>query len=145
MKNCEDTEVAVVALGTSVESARVAAKKVRQEKGIKAGVLSIRSLRPFPFRQVGEALKNLKAVACLDRSLPAGAMGMLFNEFSAAALAANAHPIMSNYIYGLGGRDLTQAHLEGIFSELDANAKAGKLTHPVQQMLGLRGPKMSFF
>ena len=136
MKNCEDTEVAVVALGTSVESARVAAKKVRQEKGIKAGVLSIRSLRPFPFRQVGEALKNLKAVACLDRSLPAGAMGML---------AANAHPIMSNYIYGLGGRDLTQAHLEGIFSELDANAKAGKLTHPVQQMLGLRGPKMSFF
>ena len=108
-------------------------------------VLSIRSLRPFPFRQVGEALKNLKAVACLDRSLPAGAMGMLFNEFSAAALAANAHPIMSNYIYGLGGRDLTQAHLEGIFSELDANAKAGKLTHPVQQMLGLRGPKMSFF
>ena len=25
------------------------------------------------------------------------------------------------------------------------NAKAGKLTHPLQQMLGLRGPKMSFF
>lgn len=141
----EDAEVAIVALGTSVESARVAAKEVREQKGIKAGVLSIRSLRPFPFKEVGEAMKNLKAMACLDRSLPAGTLGMLFNEFSAAALSAGAHPIMSNYIYGLGGRDLTQAHLEGIFAELDANAKAGKLTHPLQQMLGLRGPKMSFF
>nr|WP_317403756.1 2-oxoacid:ferredoxin oxidoreductase subunit alpha [uncultured Helicobacter sp.] len=141
----EDAEVAIVALGTSVESARVAAKKVREQKGIKAGVLSIRSLRPFPFKEVGEAMKNLKAVACLDRSLPAGTLGMLFNEFSAAALCAGSHPVMSNYIYGLGGRDLTQAHLEGIFVELDANAKAGKLTHPLQQMLGLRGPKMSFF
>ena len=118
---------------------------MREQKGIKAGVLSIRSLRPFPFKEVGEAMKNLKAVACLDRSLPAGTLGMLFNEFSAAALCAGSHPIMSNYIYGLGGRDLTQAHLEGIFAELDANAKAGKLTHPLQQMLGLRGPKMSFF
>ena len=141
----EDAEVAIVALGSSVESARVAAKKVREQKGIKAGVLSIRSLRPFPFKEVGEAMKNLKAVACLDRSLPAGTLGMLFNEFSAAALCAGSHPVMSNYIYGLGGRDLTQAHLEGIFVELDANAKAGKLTHPLQQMLGLRGPKMSFF
>lgn len=141
----EDAEVAIVALGTSVESARVAAKKVREQKGIKAGVLSIRSLRPFPFKEVGEVMRNLKAVACLDRSLPAGTLGMLFNEFSAAALCAGSHPVMSNYIYGLGGRDLTQAHLEGIFAELDANAKAGKLTHPLQQMLGLRGPKMSFF
>lgn len=141
----DDAEVAIVALGTSVESARVAARKMRAEKGIKAGVFSIRSLRPFPLKEVGEALKNLKAIACLDRSLPAGAPGMLFNEFSAAALAARTYPIMSNYIYGLGGRDLTQAHLESIFIELDANAKTGKLTHPLQQMLGLRGPKMSFF
>lgn len=140
----EDAEVAIVALGTSVESAQVAAQKMREEKGIKAGVLSIRSLRPFPFKQVGAKMQNLKAVACLDRSLPSGTMGMLFNEFSAAAQSAGARTIMSNYIYGLGGRDLTQAHLESIFVELDNNAKSGKLTHPLQQMLGLRGPKMSF-
>ena len=77
--------------------------------------------------------------------MPAGTLGMLFNEFSAAALSIRAYPLMSNYIYGLGGRDLTQAHLESILIELDADAKAGKLTHPLQQMLGLRGPKMSFF
>lgn len=140
----DDAEVAIVALGTSVESARVAAKEARKN-GIKAGVLSIRTLRPFPLVEIGNAIKHIKAIACLDRSLPAGAAGMLFNEFAGAALSAGAKPIMSNYIYGLGGRDLTQMHLTQIYKELNDDAKANKLTHPLQQMLGLRGPQMSFY
>lgn len=140
----DDAEVAIVALGTTVESARIAAKEARK-KGIKAGVVSLRTLRPFPFDQFGEKLKHLKAIACLDRSLPAGAMGMLFNETTSAIHAAEGKVIVSNYIYGLGGRDLTQAHLTEVYEELNQNAKAGKLTHPTQQFIGLRGPKLSFF
>ena len=140
----DDAEVAIVALGTTVESARIAAKEARK-KGIKAGVVSLRTLRPFPFDQFGEKLKHLKAIACLDRSLPAGAMGMLFNETTSAIHAAGGKAVVSNYIYCLGGRDLTQAHLTEVYEELNQNAKAGKLTHPTQQFIGLRGPKLSFF
>lgn len=140
----DDAEVAIVALGTTVESARIAAKEARK-KGIKAGVVSLRTLRPFPFDQFGEKLKHLKAIACLDRSLPAGAMGMLFNETTSAIHAAGGKAVVSNYIYGLGGRDLTQTHLTDVYEELNQNAKAGKLTHPTQQFIGLRGPKLSFF
>lgn len=140
----DDAEVAIVALGTTVESARIAAKEARK-KGIKAGVVSLRTLRPFPFDQFGEKLKHLKAIACLDRSLPAGAMGMLFNETTSAIHAAGGKVVVSNYIYGLGGRDLTQTHLTDVYEELNQNAKAGKLTHPTQQFIGLRGPKLSFF
>ncbi|EES89221.1 2-oxoacid:ferredoxin oxidoreductase subunit alpha [Helicobacter canadensis] len=139
----DDAEVIIVALGTTVESARIAAQRAR-EKGIKAGVVSIRVLRPFPYEELGKALKNCKAVAFLDRSLPAGAMGMLFNEGVAALYAMDNKPIVSNYIYGLGGRDLTQNHLEEIFKELDSDAKAGKLTHKTQQFIGLRGPKLGY-
>lgn len=147
----EDAEVAIVALGTSVESAQIAAKKAR-ENGIKAGVVSIRTLRPFPYKELGAALCGLKAVAFLDRSLPAGAMGMLYNEGLSAIYGALSNggfnakniPLASNYIYGLGGRDLTQANLGEIYKELDKNAKAGKLTHAAQQFIGLRGPKMEF-
>lgn len=140
----DDAEVAIVALGTTVESARIAAKEARK-KGIKAGVVSLRTLRPFPFDQFGEKLKHLKAIACLDRSLPAGAMGMLFNEATSAIHATGGKAVASNYIYGLGGRDLTQAHLTEVYEELNQDAKAGKLTHPTQQFIGLRGPKLSFF
>lgn len=143
--DCEDAELIIVALGTTVESACVASKKMRT-KGLKTGVASFRSLRPFPYAKLGEALKNAKAIAILDRSLPAGAMGALFNEVAASIYQVpnTKHPVLSNYIYGLGGRDLTQAHLEEIYSELEANAKAGKLTHQTQQFVGLRGKKMGF-
>lgn len=140
----EDAEVAIVTIGTTVESARIAAKKAR-ESGIKAGVLSIRTLRPFPYKQIAEALKNCRAIATLDRSLPAGAMGMLFNEVGSALLQdPQTKPILSNYICGLGGRDITQSSLLEVYRELHANASAGKLTHPTQQFIGLRGAKMAF-
>lgn len=141
----EDAEVAIFALGTTVESARVAAKKARAE-GIKAGVVSIRVFRPFPYIELGESIKNLKAIAIMDKSLPAGAMGALFNEIAASLyqVEGTKHPILSNYIYGLGERDLTQVELDSIFKDLQQNANAGKLTHPTQQFIGLRGPKLSF-
>ncbi|WP_317373156.1 2-oxoacid:ferredoxin oxidoreductase subunit alpha [Helicobacter canis] len=142
----DDAEVAIFALGTTAESARVAAKTARKN-GIKAGVVSLKVFRPFPYALVGEALKHTKAVGIMDKSLPAGAMGALFNEVGAALYQVpdSAHPVLSNYIYGLGERDITQVDLVEIFKELDSNAKAGKLTHPTQQFIGLRGPRMSFY
>lgn len=141
----DDAEVAIFAIGTTAESARVAAKAMR-DQGIKAGVVTIHVLRPFPYKQVGEALKNAKAVAIMDKSSPAGAMGAMFNEVSAAIYqaATNNRPILSNYVYGLGERDLTQKDIRKIYSELAENVKAGKLTHNAQQWICLRGKEMGF-
>lgn len=140
----DDAEVVIVALGTTVETALFAAKTAR-EKGIKAGVASFRVLRPFPFDAIQQALCGVKAVACLDRSMPAGAMGMLYNEVAAAMFQCGQNPAILNYIYGLGGRDMTQVHLVEIYEELQKNVDAGKLVSPTQQFIGLRGPKMSFY
>ena len=140
-----DADLIIVALGTTVESARVASDKMRK-KGLKTGVVSIRSLRPFPYKRLGDALKNAKAIATLDRSSPAGTLGMLFNEVAACVYQVEntKHPIISNYIYGLGGRDLTQKHLEDVFNDLNNNALKGSLSHPTQQFLGLRGKTIGF-
>lgn len=141
----EDADVAIFAIGTSAESARVAAKTIRSQ-GIKAGVVTIHVLRPFPYEQVGEALKNAKAVAIMDKSSPAGAMGAMFNEVSAAVyrVSSTNKPILSNYVYGLGERDLTQKDIIKIYTELEQDSKAGKLTHEAQQWICLRGTKMGF-
>jgi pyruvate ferredoxin oxidoreductase alpha subunit len=141
----EDAEVIIVALGTTVESARVAAKQLREEEGIKAGVVAPRVLRPFPFDAIRDALQNCKAIGAMDRSSPGGALGMLFNEVSAAMYTTSARPVMSNYIYGLGGRDLSINAIKDIYRELQENATAGEITTPVQQFISLRGPKLSFF
>ena len=141
----EDAEVAIVALGSTVESAIQAAKDLRESEGIKAGVVATRVIRPFPLKEVQEALKSVKAVATLDRSAPGGTLGMLFNEISAAMYQSDARPVISNYIYGLGGRDMTQENLKDIYRDIKRNADEGKLTTPLQQFSGLRGPKLSFF
>jgi len=141
----EDAQVAIVALGSTVESAVQAAKDLRENEGIKAGVVATRAIRPFPLKEVIEALKGVKAIATLDRSAPGGTLGMLYNEISGAMYQSDKRPIISNYIYGLGGRDMTQKDIKDIFADAKRNADAGKLVTPLQQFSGLRGPKLSFF
>ena len=141
----EDAEVAIVALGTTVETARVAAEELRKEEGIKAGVVAPRVFRPFPFDEIRDALANVKAVAVLDRSAPMGAMGALFNEISAAMYTTPNRPLITNFIYGLGGRDFPVSEAKRIFKEQKAHADAGYITTPIQQFSGVRGPKLGFF
>jgi pyruvate ferredoxin oxidoreductase alpha subunit len=139
----EDADVAVVCMGTSVETAREVAKEARA-KGIKAGVVGLRVIRPFPFFEIAQALKDIKAVAALDRSAPGGAAGMLFNEIAGSLYNTDSKMLLSGYIYGLGGRDLTKAHLVDLYNELQANADAGKVLTQQQQFIGVRGPKLAY-
>ena len=81
----------------------------------------------------------------MDRSSPGGALGMLYNEVSAALYASDNRPPMTNYIYGLGGRDLTMEHVEDIINDTKKNADAGKVIGKIQKFSGLRGPKLEFF
>ena len=139
----EDADVAVVCMGTSVETAREVALEMRAQ-GIKAGVVGLRVIRPFPFMQIADALKSVKAIGTLDRSSPNGAPGMLFNEIAGALFNTDTKALLSGYVYGLGGRDLTKAHLVDLFKELQANVDAGKVTTQLQQFIGVRGPKLAF-
>jgi len=139
----EDADVAVVCMGTSVETAREVALEMRA-KGVKAGVVGLRVLRPFPFAEIADALKDVKSVAALDRSAPGGAPGMLFNEIAGSLYNTDSKMLLSGYIYGLGGRDLTKKHLVDLYNELQANADAGKVLTQQQQFIGVRGPKLAY-
>lgn len=140
----DDADAAIIALGTTVETAVTVAEMLRKE-GKKVGVVSPRLLRPWPYEQMKAALSGVKAVACLDRSSPNGAFGYLFNEVSATMYHEEQRPVVTNYVYGLGGRDFSIEIAKTIYSELLANAEAGKPTTPMQQMIGVRGPKISFY
>jgi len=143
----DDAEVAIIALGSSVETSILAAKQLREEEGIKAGVIAPRVFRPFPYDLIRDTIDGapLKAIAVLDKSSPGGAMGALFNEISAAAYTTSNRPLITNFIYGLGGRDYSVEEAKRIFKEQKAHADAGHITTPIQQFSGVRGPKLGFF
>ncbi|QKF80793.1 2-oxoacid:ferredoxin oxidoreductase subunit alpha [Halarcobacter ebronensis] len=140
----DDAEVAIVCLGTTYETATIAADELR-EQGIKAGVIAPRLFRPFPLVQLAQKLQNVKALACMDRSAPGGTVGALYNEVAGALFNTPARPVLRNLIYGLGGRDITVNELKEIFTDLQNDAKNGKLTGKIQRLHGVRGPELSFY
>lgn len=63
---CEDAEYILVGMGCYMETARVTVDYLRG-KGITAGCLNICCFRPFPARQIVDALRNCTAFAVLER------------------------------------------------------------------------------
>lgn len=139
----EDADIALVIMGSTYETAQLAVDKAREE-GIKVGLLMPRVFRPFPYNEIANKLKNVKVIATLDRSSPMGTVGALYNEVAGALMANGQNAIMTNYIYGLGGRDTTIEHILEVIKETNKNFEAGKRVTDLQGFVNLRGPKLSF-
>ena len=119
----EDAEAAIVALNSAAGTIKDEIDQYR-EKGVKVGLLKPRMFRPFPYEEIGAALKNAKAICIMDRADSYGGMGPLFMEI-ASALAPHRGPVLFNRIYGLGGRDLMPADVDQAISETIEAAKTG--------------------
>ncbi|HOO78242.1 MAG TPA: transketolase C-terminal domain-containing protein [bacterium] len=129
----EDAEYVVVALGSAAGTAKAAVDELR-ERGDKVGVLKLRVFRPFPAREVAEALRGAKAVAVMDRSESfSGNGGPVAAEVRAALYGRTDVPV-SDYVFGLGGRDLRIDQVQGIFHDL----KRGSYYQQEARHLGVR-------
>ena len=114
----DDADCAIVAMGSTVGTAKVVVDELRN-KGLKVGLLGLRVFRPFPKEEIADGLKNLKAIAVMDRSDSMNAQeGPLCLEVKAAMFDASAKKILLNYIYGLGGREIKLEEIEGIYNDL---------------------------
>lgn len=133
----DDAEIAVVVVGSTAGTLKVTTDQLRQE-GIKAGVLRLRTFRPFPVEQLRSALKNVKTIAVMDKSMSFGGFGgAVFNEVRNAFYDAESHPTIVNYIFGLGGRDTKPSQLRSIYDDLLQINKTGNVAATVR-FLGLR-------
>lgn len=132
-----DAEVVIVVLSSTAGTAKTVVDELRK-KGKKVGLLRPRFFRPFPRERIVKALANVKAVAVLDRSDSFSAEGgPLFSEIKSALYDSAKKPLLTDYIFGLGGRDIFPKDIEKVYSELEAIAKAGKVKSRVNY-LGVR-------
>jgi pyruvate ferredoxin oxidoreductase alpha subunit len=140
----EDADVVIACLGTTFETAQIAVDNMR-EKGIKAGIIMPRVFRPTRVEMLAGKLQNAKAIVCMDRSSPGGQLGLLFQDISSSLINTPARPLMSDLIYGLGGRDMTVVELEEIISNAQDEVNAGKLNGSIQRWIGVRGPELKYY
>ncbi len=132
----EDAEIGLVILNSAAGTSKDVVDSFR-DRGIKAGLLRPRLFRPFPYGEVGEALKHLKAVCILDRADSFGAYGPLFTEIASSLYPYRERPALINKIYGLGGRDYLPEHAELVLNELVEIAKTGK-ARTFKEYIGVR-------
>lgn len=113
---CDDADVVLVTIGSMAGTAKHTANRMREE-GKRVGVVRIVSFRPFPHRELAEALKGKKAVGVLDRSAGLGAQGAPVWLETVSAASEGKNNIYS-YVAGLGGRDITEKTVKKIFEQL---------------------------
>jgi len=116
----EDAEVIVVALGSVIGTLEETVDELRAD-GVPAGVLAVRSFRPFPYDAVRDALQAAKRVVVLERALAPGAGGIVSADVRTAlgGLPIPVHTVVA----GLGGRPVTKASLRHMLDD----AAAGRL------------------
>ena len=133
----DDAEYALVLIGSAAGTAKEAADMLRAE-GKKVGLIKIRLYRPFPAAEIADALKNVKAVAVMDRAEGFNDHGgPLGADVMAALFLAKAECEAVNYVYGLGGRDVRVEDIEGVYAELEKIAETGDAGEGYRYM-GLR-------
>lgn len=84
-------------------------------RGVKAGLLRLRVLRPFPAEPIAEALESLKAIAVIDQNLAPGLGGITYQEIATALYGHAAPPSLLSVIGGLGGKDISTAEFDAVF------------------------------
>jgi pyruvate/2-oxoacid:ferredoxin oxidoreductase alpha subunit len=100
-----DAEVILAGMGSIATEATVAVDQLR-EVGIKAGVIGIRTYRPFPRKAIQDALKKARALIVLEKDISYGYEGALCSDIKAALYGTGLNAPLHNYIAGLGGRDV---------------------------------------
>jgi pyruvate ferredoxin oxidoreductase alpha subunit len=123
----DDAEYVFVMSNSFSTKGKAAVKKMRK-MGIKAGLLKLRMLRPFPAKAIADALCGHAKVAVIDQNLSPGAGGIIFPEIVAALYdRENRPPRLLSVVGGLGGRDIPDGDFMAIIDYLDRADYAGPL------------------
>lgn len=117
-RGCSDADYIIVTLGCVAGLCFEVADRLRR-KGVKAGVLRLRYIRPFPAEEIKAALAHAKAVCVLEKDVSFGNAGTVFTEVRSALYGSGCTCSICDRIGGLGGRDISSSEVENIFSELE--------------------------
>jgi len=103
----EDAETLLVTMGSCGETASVAVDMMREE-GRSVGLAKIRLWRPFPFEAFKQATLKAKQLVVIDRAISMGGPGgPVASEVRSALYGEPTHPVVYNFVAGLGGRDVS--------------------------------------
>ncbi|MDO5027432.1 MAG: transketolase C-terminal domain-containing protein [Tissierellia bacterium] len=117
----EDADCVVICMGSMSGTVKHTIKKLRNE-GYKVGVVRIVMFRPFPHKELGEILKDVKNIAVIDRVSGMGTFGPLYEEvITSLNITRNiANKKLYNFVAGLGGRDIWENTIRDVVNKTES-------------------------
>ena len=121
----EKAKFLLLTMGSFSETAMEAIDKMRGE-GKDVGLIRLRLWRPFPFKEIRQAVKNAEVLIVLDRAISFGGPGgPVCSEIKSALYNEDARPKVVGFVGGLGGRDISVAGFEEIIDRGMEIARTG--------------------
>jgi pyruvate ferredoxin oxidoreductase alpha subunit len=121
----EDADIILMAMGSLVGTIRDVVDKLRA-KGIKVGLLKVRTFRPFPAEAIKNVIKDAKVVVALDKNISLGLNeGSLFTETKASLYNTKVDVPIVGRMIGHGGRDIPEKTIEDIVEEAKGIISSG--------------------
>jgi pyruvate ferredoxin oxidoreductase alpha subunit/oxalate oxidoreductase subunit alpha len=124
----EGADIAFFIQGAHANTCKSAINHLRSQ-GVKVGMVRPRWVRPWPTRQIAEALSGVKAVATVETSTSyGGAMrgGNLIHELRASLYDLNRRPLVTSFMAGLGGDVILLEDFYYMAKNLQKMVKEGK-------------------
>ncbi len=105
--HADDADTLFFSMGSIGQTLELAVDELKA-KGESVGLIKLRLWRPFPFEEFREAVKNAKRIIVIDRAITyGGSGGPVAGELKAALYGEANMPVITNFISGLAGRDVT--------------------------------------
>lgn len=116
----DDADYIIITLGSISGLVKQTVDELR-DQGEKVGLVRIRYMRPFPNEEISQAVQNAKAAAVLEKDISFGNEGTVYTNVNSALKKFGVEVPVSNYIGGLGGRNISEEEIKTIFSSLKTN------------------------
>ncbi len=131
-ENMDKAEVVIIASGSAAAQSREAAR-LCAEKGIKVGLIKVRSLRPFPTQELRQLCKDTKVIVIPEFNY----VGWLAKEVATAIYGhSKAKIIAGPHVYG--GQSMP---VELIVDEVESGLTGKKSTNvPLSAIMGVDDP-----
>ncbi|GFO95911.1 pyruvate:ferredoxin oxidoreductase, alpha subunit, partial [groundwater metagenome] len=108
----DDAEIVIAAMGSIIGTLKDSVDELRS-KGTNAGILKIRSFRPFPKKDVRRIAKSAGIIVAIDKNISLGTgEGALCTEIKACLHSAGIDTPVFGSMLGHGGRDVSKEVIE---------------------------------
>jgi pyruvate ferredoxin oxidoreductase alpha subunit len=80
-----------------------------RDRGMKVGMVRLRTIRPYPTDRVREVLSKFKVVGVIETNMGLGSVssgGVLYAEACAALYESHQRPLVLSFMAGMGAKRL---------------------------------------